>query len=127
MLITANEFYPSLSLSLSLSLSHTHSNLVSKYEKGYSTLANLPRKAEGLEELFLSNSRPLVGEFTKTNQLRVYTHRPLLVAYLDVNWKPGESQSKKMCHNKHKLYSYIHGYKTYVYASNDSTVLVASV
>ena len=70
------------------------SNLVSKYEEGFSVLTNLPRKAEGLEELFLSNSRPLVGEFTKANQLRVYTHRPLLVTYLDVNWKPGESKSK---------------------------------
>ena len=55
-------------------------------------VTNLPKKAEGLEELFLANARPLVGEFTTDNQLRVYTHRPLLVTYLDINWKVGESE-----------------------------------
>ena len=76
-------------------LSHFHSNLVSKYEDGFSVITSLPKKAESLEKLFLSKSRPLVGEFTTSNQLRVYDHRPLLVAYLDVNWKPGESKGEK--------------------------------
>ena len=80
-------------LSLSVSSPSLPSNLVSRYEDGYSVITDLPKKSEKLEELLLANARPLVGEFTKANQLRVYTHRPLLVAYFDVNWKPGENKS----------------------------------
>ena len=59
-------------------------------------ITNLPKNSKQLEELFLSNARPLVGEMNKANELRVYTQRPLLVAYFEVNWKPDENKGERL-------------------------------
>ena len=69
-------------LSLSLSLRH----LVSVHETGHSVISSPPAKAFKLRELYLEHALPLVGELTPSNHDNLYTHRPLLVAYYNVDW-----------------------------------------
>ena len=66
---------------------HTHSYLVSKYESGHSVISSLTANATALSELYLAHARPLVGQMTKQNFDRVYRHRPMLVAYYEIDWE----------------------------------------
>ena len=72
------------SCSLSLSLSPRH--LVSSHETGYSVILSAPANATQLRQLYLEHARPLVGQMTQSNHGNLYKHRPLLVAYYDVDW-----------------------------------------
>ena len=69
-------------------------NLVTSYEEGYSILLDLGDNAETLAERYMDALRPLVGQMTKTNMLRAYRHRPLLVAYYEVLWDQEHIKSK---------------------------------
>ena len=68
---------------LSLSLS---SHLVSDKEKGHSVITSPPPNASQLRELYLEHALPLVGQMIQGNHDNLYNHRPLLVAYYDVDW-----------------------------------------
>ena len=73
---------------------HPH-HLVSKYEKGYSLIPDIVGEtAESLVDTYLQASRPLVGQVTQENFLRAYRHRPLLVAYYEVDWNFDNRKSK---------------------------------
>ena len=62
-------------------------HLVTKYEQGFSVIPNIESETpESLVKLYQKASRPLVGEMDKRNMLRTYKHRPLLVAFFEVNW-----------------------------------------
>ena len=50
--------------------------------------------AATLADRYLEALRPLVGQMTKTNMLRAYRHRPLLVAYYEVLWDQEHIQSE---------------------------------
>ena len=69
-------------------------NLVTSYEEGYSILLDLEDDAGTLAERYMDALRPLVGQMTKTNMLRAYRHRPLLVAYYEVLWDQEHIKSK---------------------------------
>ena len=61
--------------------------LVSKYEKGYSEIPNIEQEtSEDLRLTLTQAAKPLVGQVTLENFGSLYTHRPLLVAYYDVDW-----------------------------------------
>ena len=61
--------------------------LVSKYETGFSTIPDIEGEtSKSLGKMILEASKPLVGQVTLKNFGTAYTHRPLLVAYYDVNW-----------------------------------------
>ena len=61
--------------------------LVSKFETGYSVIHDFEGvDSEELSKMFFPALRPLVGQMTKANMFKLYHHRPLLVAYYDVNW-----------------------------------------
>ena len=60
-------------------------HLVTKYESGRSLFQDLPTNATALSEMY-ATARPLVGQVTKDDMLKVYAHRPLLVAYFEVDW-----------------------------------------
>lgn len=69
--------------------------LVSKYETGYNEIPNIENESsEDLARDLLHAARPLVGQVTLDNFGSIYAHRPLLVAYYDVDWSrdgsPGE-------------------------------------
>ena len=61
-------------------------HLVSRYESSSIALSSLPLNASALAESYVEVSRPLVGQMTPDNYDSTYRHRPLLVAYYDVNW-----------------------------------------
>ena len=69
-------------------------NLVTSFEEGYSILHDLEDNAATLADRYLEALRPLVGQMTKTNMLRAYRHRPLLVAYYEVLWDQEHIQSE---------------------------------
>ena len=61
--------------------------LVSKFEVGYNVIQDLESDdGEELSKRFYPALRPLVGQMTKANMLKLYPQRPLLIAYYDVNW-----------------------------------------
>ena len=62
------------------------SHLVSEYESGFSVITDPPANATELRQLYLDHARPLVGHMTKRNYDSVYKHRPLLLAYYEVDW-----------------------------------------
>jgi protein disulfide isomerase len=61
-------------------------HLVSQYEDGYSVITSPPANTTELRRLYLEHARPLVGQMTQQNYDTVYRHRPLLLAYLEVDW-----------------------------------------
>ena len=61
-------------------------NVVTKFEEGYSIIKDLEVDSKKLSQRYLDALRPLVGQMTKTNMLRAYRHRPLLIAYYEVSW-----------------------------------------
>ena len=69
-------------------------NVVTSYEEGYSILHDLEADSKQLAERYMDALRPLVGQMTKTNMLRAYRHRPLLIAYYEVNWDKEHIQGK---------------------------------
>jgi thiol-disulfide isomerase/thioredoxin len=60
-------------------------HLVSPWEKGLSVISS-PSDASQLRQLYLEHARPIVGQMTTGNRDNLYSHRPLLVAYYDVDW-----------------------------------------
>lgn len=70
-------------------------HLVTKYEQGFSVIPEIESESsESLVRVYQEASRPLVGEMTKANMLRAYKHRPLLVAFFEVNWNHEGIESK---------------------------------
>jgi protein disulfide-isomerase A4 len=66
---------------------HPH-DLVTKYEAGFTVIHDVDEgeTPESLMAAYQNAMRPLVGQMTLDNHMRAYKHRPLLVAYYDVNW-----------------------------------------
>lgn len=62
------------------------SHLLSPHDSGYSIISSPPSNASELQKLYLEHARPLVGQMTQRNYDNVYKHRPLLLAYYEVDW-----------------------------------------
>ena len=60
-------------------------HLVTRYESGRTIFRDLSSNATAMSEMY-ATAHPLVGQVTKGNMKKVYAHRPLLVAYFEVNW-----------------------------------------
>lgn len=61
-------------------------HLVSEHEKGHYVITSPPAHAQQLQKIYLEHANPLVGQLTQSNRGNTYKHRPLLVAYYDVDW-----------------------------------------
>lgn len=76
-------------------------HLVSKFEAGYSVIHDVEGDdGEELSKRYFPALRPLVGQMTKANMLKVYQQRPLLVAYYEVNWDKESYAGKQITTNK---------------------------
>ena len=61
-------------------------------------ISSLTANATALSELYLAHARPLVGQMTKQNFDRVYRHRPMLVAYYEIDWEENiKSEEDRGC------------------------------
>eukprot|EP00731_Ephydatia_muelleri_P009083 Em0004g1421a len=72
-------------------------HLVTKYESGRSIFRDLSTNATAMSEMY-ATARPLVGQVTKDNVVKVYAHRPLLVAYFEVDWSREGRKSTQYWH-----------------------------
>ena len=59
---------------------------MSPWETGHSVISSPPSDASQLRQLYLEHAHPLVGQMTTGNHDNLYSHRPLLVAYYDIDW-----------------------------------------
>lgn len=69
---------------------------LTKYETGYTIIPNVDEgeTATSLATAYREAIRSLVGQMNRDNHIRAYKHRPLLVAYYDVNWERDYKKSK---------------------------------
>ena len=116
----------SLSLNLSLASSfYLPSHLVTEFEKGFSVIYSPPANATELRQLYLEHARPLVGEMTQQNYDTSYRHRPLLLAYYEVDWSrdgfKGERETSPVvheldCYRSLTVYMYMYFVHMHMYA-----------
>jgi protein disulfide isomerase len=74
-------------------------HLVSPWEKGLSVISSPPSDASQLRQLYLEHARPIVGQMTTGNRDNLYSHRPLLVAYYDVDWSSDGFKATQYWHD----------------------------
>jgi protein disulfide isomerase len=75
------------------------SHLVTQYESGYSVITSPPSNATELRGLYLEHACPLVGQMMQRNYDTVYRHRPLLLAYYEVDWSFDGLKATQYWHN----------------------------
>ena len=67
-----------------------------------------PANATELHWLYLEHARPLVGEMTQQNYGTSYRHRPLLLAYYEVDWSRDGVKGERGSPSPLILYMYLY-------------------